>query len=447
MTTDGPWRLFSRRALGVMIAALGSGLVAAGAGAAPAPAGSSTVATVWTEPEAGYGFLIAAIHDSRHSIDMSMYELNDRSTEVALVGRAHAGVDVRVVLDSDYSGKRENAAAAALLTAGGVHVTWAPAGQIFHAKYLVIDSHVAYIGTGNLVATDYPTTRDFWVADTTARDVAAITSTFATDFSGNPGTGVASNGLVWSPGSTTRLVELIDAARTSLLVENEEMDSSVIEQSLESAATRGVDVEVVMTEDPSWTTALNELTKAGDHVRVLASNQVYIHAKVICADCSTRAGSVFIGSENFSTSSLSRNRELGVITTSLPAIQAVRRAVAVDFAGGRAVAAPTAPASTTPAPTSHGTSGVTITSFEPTIATGAEDSLSVHSNVAGDTCALSVQLPSGYASASKGLGTATADQSGNVTWRWEIGPSTKGGNATASITCRAGSVERSFAIT
>jgi hypothetical protein len=175
---------------------------------------------------------------------------------------------------------------------------------------------------------------------------------------------------------------------------------------------------------------------------VLASDQIYIHAKVICADCSTRAGTVFIGSENFSTSSLSYNRELGVITTSLPAIQAVRSAVSSDFAIGRAVGAPTSTA-----PSARGASGVTITSFESTVAPGQEDMLSAHSNLADDSCALSVRLPSGYASESRGLGAATANQSGDVTWQWEIGPSTRAGTATASLSCKAGSTERSFTIT
>ena len=237
--------------------------------AASSTGGTSKVSGVWTEPAAGYGFLLAGIDSARHSIDMSMYELDDQATERALVARARAGVDVRVLLDTAYSGKSENSAAASVLAAGGVHVAWAPAGQIFHAKYVVVDDKTAYVGTGNLVASDYATTRDFWVADSTPRDVAAIVSTFTSDFDGHPGAGVPSGGLVWSPGSTTRLVALIASAHHSLLVENEEMDSATIEQALAAAAERGVDVEVVLTEDPSWSGALEELAAAGDHVRVL----------------------------------------------------------------------------------------------------------------------------------------------------------------------------------
>jgi phosphatidylserine/phosphatidylglycerophosphate/cardiolipin synthase-like enzyme len=302
---------------------------------AAAPLPTSPVARVWTEPQAGYGFLDAAINAAHSSIDISMYEFSDSVTEQDLIARARAGVSVRVLLNSDYDGRYENAAAATALRDGSVHVAWAPAGTIFHAKYVVIDNHAAYIGTGNLVSYDYRSTRDFWVEDTAPTDVAAIAATFNRDFAGGEASPVASGGLVWSPGSTGALVGLIEDATSTVLVENEEMDNASIEQALTSDARRGVDVKVVMTSSSEWASALAGLERAGVHVSTLNSSQVYIHAKVICVDCSAASGVVFIGSENFSTSSLSYNRELGVVTTSLNAIHAVESAVESDYAMGR----------------------------------------------------------------------------------------------------------------
>jgi cardiolipin synthase A/B len=264
-----------------------------------------------------------------------MYELSDPTIEHDLVAKARAGVSVRVLLNSDYDGRDENTAAANVLRAGSVRVAWAPAGTIFHAKYVVIDDRTAYIGTGNFVAYDYNSTRDFWAQDSHPSDVAAIAKTFNDDFADRDDAPIPSGGLVWSPGSTGALVGLINSARSSLLVEDEEMDSPVVEQALEGDARRGVDVKVVMTYSSEWSSALNALAYDGVHVSLLNSSQVYIHAKVICVDCSATAGTVFIGSENFSTSSLSYNRELGVITRSLNAIHAVVTAVDSDYATGK----------------------------------------------------------------------------------------------------------------
>ncbi len=294
---------------------------------------TSMVSTIWTEPASGYGFILEAINHARTSVELSMYELSDTAIELALIDRAQSGVSVKVILNADYEGKSENEAAFDALRAGSVHVVWAPDNQIFHAKYMVVDD-TAYIGTGNFVPHDYSSTRDFWVADTQPSDVSAITATFKSDFNGAETTNQASGGLVWSPGSTNALVDLISLARQSLLIENEEMDSSPVEKALIAAAHRGVDVSIVMTKDAEWTVALGQLAASGVHVRLLGASQIYIHAKVICADCTPDAGTVFIGSENFSTSSLDYNRELGIITSTRGAVQAVRTTVDVDFAIG-----------------------------------------------------------------------------------------------------------------
>jgi cardiolipin synthase A/B len=421
-------------------------LIVAATLATSAPAEGATrtspVSRVWTEPESGYGFIDAAIDTARTSVDVSIYELSDPTIERALVARAQKGVDVRVVLNAAYEGTSENAAAASMLRAGSVHVVWAPPTQIFHAKYVVIDKSTAYIGTGNFVPSDYSSTRDFWVTDTRPADVSAIVATFNGDFDHGGTTNHQSGGLVWSPGSTTALTDLIAAAHHTILVENEEMDSVPIENALISAARRGVVIDLVMTDDPDWSAALERLAAGGVHVHLLSEAQIYIHAKVVCADCTGASGTVFIGSENFSTSSLVYNRELGVVTVTPAAVRAVRAAVDADYALGT----PLHPTTTTTGGATSGR-GVTITALISSIAPGGYESLSAHSSKANDSCSLSVRLPSGYSSESSGLGHAAASAAGKVTWDWRVGTSTDPGSATATVTCSAGTTSRSFTIT
>jgi phosphatidylserine/phosphatidylglycerophosphate/cardiolipin synthase-like enzyme len=394
------------------------------------------------EPSDGYGFLDAAILSAHSSIDLSTYELSDSTLERDLIERARAGVNVRVILNAAYDGRSENSAAASVLSAGAVHVVWAPSSQIFHAKYVVVDGTRAYVGTGNFVASDYSSTRDVWVEDTDSSDVSAIEETFDDDFTNGGAAPHQAAGLVWSPGSTGALVDLISSAQHSLLIENEEMDSAPIEDALITAARRGVSVDIVMTEDPSWTSALDRLASAGVHVRLLNDAQLYIHAKVICADCTASSGTVFIGSENFSTSSLSYNRELGVITATPVAVRAVRGAVDADFAVGSAVSAPPH----TP-PTSSSGSSVTITSLITSVARGSYETLRARTTKAEESCTLTVVLPSGYTSQASGLGADTANASGILTWSWWVSSETDPGTAHATVTCGDASAAGTFIIT
>jgi cardiolipin synthase len=284
------------------------------------------------EPTDGMQPIYNLMRSARRSVDLTMYELADPEAVAILDADASRGVEVRVLLDRDYSGFSVNQPAMAQLLAQHVQVRWAYPDTIFHEKALTVDGTAAAIMTFNLTRSYYATTRDFAVVTTDEADVTAIERVFDEDWSatGPPTIGVPADGLVWSPGSTAALVGLIGSARRSLLIENEEMDDRAVESALEAAAERGVAVEVVMTASPEWAAALASLVAHGVEVRTYSRGaSLYIHAKVVVAD----GTSAFVGSENFSAASLDFNRELGLITTARAVVEGVGQTVAADYAG------------------------------------------------------------------------------------------------------------------
>lgn len=60
----------------------------------------------------------------------------------------------------------------------------------------------------------------------------------------------------------------------------------------------------------------------------------YIHGKVIEADYGTPEAKVFIGSENFSNTSLNENRELGLIISDPTILSSIESTFTSDFAAG-----------------------------------------------------------------------------------------------------------------
>jgi hypothetical protein len=105
--------------------------------------------------------------------------------------------------------------------------------------------------------------------------------------------------------------------------------------------------------------------------------------------------------------------------------------------------APTANASPTPPPAAP--TGVTIVSVSSPVDAGAYASL-VARTLPGGACSLSVTLPSGRQSQSSGLGPATADGWGQVSWNWRTGTTTRPGTATAKVTCGSASTTDTFQI-
>jgi cardiolipin synthase len=288
-----------------------------------------------TEPQQGYQPVDALILGAEKSVDMTMYELADPVVESDLASDAHRGVTVRVVLDQEYSGKAVNLSAYAYLAAHRVHVVWSYPSEIFHQKTITVDGRTSLIMTGNLTSKYYATTRDFGVFDTNAADVSAIEAAFASDFASHrPAPAGPGTDLVWSPGSKAPLVALINSAQHTLTVENEEMDSTTVEAALAAAAQRGVRVDVTMTYSSEWTAALARLIVARVHVRLYhGETPIYVHAKVISVDAGQPDQRAFIGSENFSTSSLVYNRELGLVTIDPAILNPLNATLASDFAG------------------------------------------------------------------------------------------------------------------
>jgi cardiolipin synthase len=276
-------------------------------------------------PRAGFGGFYTQIADARRTIDMEMYELEDRTAEQDLVAAAARGVRVRVLLDRDFSGAAANRGAADYLAGHGVKVAWAPPGYIFHIKTTTFDATTSDISTANLVSKYYRTTRDAEITDTDPAQVRAIEETFSNDWtagaSGNPRSQtVQAPGLIWSPNTgsgtaETALVKQIRSARKTIDFASEELSDPAIYRTLAADARRSVSCRIVMTRSSEWDSAFRAVTKAGCHVHLFPDNAtaLYIHEKLILDDPGTARESLLIGSQNASVTSLTRNRELGIL--------------------------------------------------------------------------------------------------------------------------------------
>jgi cardiolipin synthase A/B len=143
--------------------------------------------------------------------------------------------------------------------------------------------------------------------------------------------------LVWSPtDSQDQLIALINGARSSLRVYSEEMGDATVEKALIAAAKRGVKVQLCgENESSEYDDDFSGLSRGGVRISYYSSSTgFYVHGKVIEADYGTSHARVFLGSENFSSTSLNQNRELGLITSSHPVMSAIATTFAADFQNG-----------------------------------------------------------------------------------------------------------------
>jgi len=306
--------------------------------ASPLAKATAPTYTLVTEPSQGLASIYNLISSAKKTIDITMYELSDTTVTRLLAAQAADGVTVRVILDQNLE-KSNNTTAYSYLSSHGVTVHWADTKyQATHQKTITVDGTTSAIMTLNLTPQYYSTSRDFAVIENDANDVAAIEAAFAKDLTNStvtPGTG---DDLVWSPTTSLASLEtIIDNARYTLQVENEEMADTSIVDALEAAAKRGVNVEVIMTYSSSYASEFSRLEKAGVHVVTYAETApLYIHAKIVLADYDKTGANAFVGSENFSYPSLTENRELGLITTNAAIMSSLNTTLTSDYTGGNA---------------------------------------------------------------------------------------------------------------
>jgi phosphatidylserine/phosphatidylglycerophosphate/cardiolipin synthase-like enzyme len=302
--------------------------------------------SILVEPNGHNGAeLIAAIDAANKSVHVTMYMLTSHEVLGAIIAAHARGLDVKVVLNEHFAfstpGESPNSLAFAALTSAKVSVAWAsPHFAYTHEKCVLLDGKVAWIMTMNASISGPMHNREYLVIDTIPADVAEAEAIFAADFAGKPI--VASGALVVAPDNAKlKIMTLIASAKHTLDVEGEEFSDHDVARGLIAAVAKGVQVRLVVANAPGNLPAANPsvamVKAAGGKVYVSGAPSSghsglgpYIHAKVVLADGSA----AYIGSVNFSTGSMTRNRELGVIVTNVQELAKVEVAIAADIAAG-----------------------------------------------------------------------------------------------------------------
>jgi len=281
--------------------------------------------------------ILNAIKGATKSVHMEMYLLSDTDVINALIALKNAGKEVKVILNQNFpAGDGSNSSTRTTLKNAGVDVVYAPpAFQYTHAKTVIIDGTKLLVMTMNLTQSSASSNREYIATDTDPQDIADAEKIFQGDFA-NQSTTV--NGkLLFAPLNTStvdaqsRLVALVDGAKTTLDIEGEELSDTNIVDAIVRAQKAGVTVRVVLdqgTGTPSQQTAVATLKAAGVPIKSVAKPT--IHAKTIVSDGTL----AYVGSMNFTYNSLSANREVGLITDAKTEIAKITSTIATDFAAG-----------------------------------------------------------------------------------------------------------------
>lgn len=297
--------------------------------------------TLIVEPDDGRALVLQTLNAAQKSIDLTIYELNDPQIMSALESAQARKVAVRVLYNwysfTPQMQQTDITPAVQKLTQAGIQCKEAPRTfEVTHEKAFVIDGATAIVMSFNLTPDYFVSTRDFGIITTVPAEVAEIEAVFQADWTGSAITPKVPS-LVWSPvNSRAKLTALIAGAKHTLDIYCEEVDDPGTLGAMVAAAKRGVKVRFIaavlagegkVNGNARGITYLN----AGG-VAAVCKSFLYIHAKMVLADYGNPGAQAYIGSENFSCVSLTKNRECGIIVTETAILDRLNSTYAADWA-------------------------------------------------------------------------------------------------------------------
>jgi cardiolipin synthase A/B len=277
--------------------------------------GCTAMAERSVEPEAfvaptGLQNRITAFIDAAQTkLDIQMYLFTVSAIRDRVIAAHQRGVAVRVLLDPDEAGSiptRNQLMAAGVPTRNAT-----PLYSFSHAKYLIGDG-TSIVMSANFNVDAMSSERNYGFVDRDPNDLADLQAIFDMDWAAGGGEApkpadLGCTRLIVSPNnSRLRVLEFINGATATLEVEALYVSETNVRNAIGAAKGRGVAVRVILdgSTDNNDTIAYFR----GQGIEVHTPTAFFLHAKLIMAD-----GVSFIGSENYSLTSLTKNREVGAL--------------------------------------------------------------------------------------------------------------------------------------
>lgn len=268
------------------------------------------------------------IDDAQDTLDVQMYLFTVDAIATRIIAAKNRGVDVRVLLDPDHEG---NPDVRGDLSAAGVANRDAPNLYEFsHAKYMIADGDRALIMSANFNVDAFRSERNYGVIDRDPDDLEDLIAIFNMDWASGGGeppmpANLMCTRLIVSPNNSfRRVIDLIDSAEETLDVEALYVSETGTREAIVAAKERGVSVRVIIEGSADSSMAQEYFEAAG--ITVHDANTFSLHAKLIIAD-----GVAFVGSQNYSTTALTRNREIGVFVTEASQVAVIQTQFDADF--------------------------------------------------------------------------------------------------------------------
>ena len=287
-------------------------------------------------PDATAQPLIDALVGAQRSINIRMFLFTDPDMIAAVKAAQARGVKVRVMLNPQRrDGSSDNEETRQSLAAAGVEVRdSSPAFAVTHQKSMVIDGRTGFVESLNWETRDLTETRDYAVITDDPLEVSEMLRCFEADWTQTEFKPDPKSRLIWCPNNgRARIAAFIDSASSTLWLQNERYQDTVIIERLVRALARGVKVHIMAR--PPHNLKQDKLIEGVGGLRIMRDvgakihrlKHLKLHGKMLLAD-EARA---VIGSINLAPGSFDERRELAIETEAPQVIERLKQVTRDDW--------------------------------------------------------------------------------------------------------------------
>lgn len=262
-----------------------------------------------------------------------MYDITYNRAKLPLVKLAEAGLPIRIILeDNKYQSYGDSyVSTKALFEDVGMSVMsdedlWLDTNFV-HAKAFVTSAW-ALIQTANLTKAGFTSSREYYTSVTDAEVIANLQALFDSDRDSVSldARQIHPNILVCPINCRAKIEALISGATSSIMIQNQYIEDPTLVQLLHTK--KHLSMQLIAADNEF---APDMITKFSGQFKVLTSP--YPHAKMMLIDDQY----LLVSSINFSTNSIDRNREIGIIITNRDAIEYFKHTFTQDRAKGKSL--------------------------------------------------------------------------------------------------------------
>nr|MDD3720354.1 phospholipase D-like domain-containing protein [Candidatus Gracilibacteria bacterium] len=250
--------------------------------------------------------LVEKIRNAKTRVYIEAYIFTEKDLRDALIKAKKSGIDVKVEMEKNvYMAGNLNKNTYNELIKNNIEVVWSDSSDysLNHSKFFIIDDEVV-LSTGNFSYSMFTKNRDFILFINDKIILKSLLENFLLDFKKERDF-VYDDNLVLSPFFSREKIEfLLKNAKSDIKLYFPYFEDDVLLKILEDKLNSGTNIEIVTDKNNE---RVNELKNIGYKIKVL--DKYTEHAKAILIDGTY----LYLGSINFSTYSLDKNKETGII--------------------------------------------------------------------------------------------------------------------------------------